>query len=386
MADLQITLVVPHTDLLDRESLLVEVQLTNVSGGVVSVPSPRSSAPQPLEYLFFAPDADEDAEELLSVSAAEYQDWQMEGNSIPGFPEMTEELDPGASVSIEDDLTEYAFRGIPQGQYRLVARYDHQGLLDSQPVAISIGPPDVGLLHSIFCPTDWVLATSFTQQAAGDDAVLYHRETFSEEPHNGMFYRQLPLPDAADVAHLTQAVRVDPETDGRWIAWARGRQLHLGQSFGEAFNDDLAPVDLDLEPLVVAQPGFALTDDVALFAVAGHQGQPDKGALQLVLADGDKGWTTPILDLGTGAPLALRGRCELDEEPDEDADDAPPPDDEPVDDDGVFTSAPPMEAHSTSEDAFELSDQTAVDLTPLDTEADGDAGFEDAATMEVDPF
>ena len=248
------------------ESLPVRTVLENVSARAVDLVSPRSPEPPPMSYDLRLPASGQ----VIHVVSLQTQFEDPDGEEVlePMDPEL-HTLQPGARLTFDHDLCECAGAGFTPGDYHLLARYYLDGVeVLSLPAAVRIVAPMIHHLASLACPTRRVVCAAFDH--LGDDAVLVlAREPFSEEAGDGVFYRWMELAGIRQLGSLALAAHAAGRGEGRWMAWIQDGQAAAARPWGDVLSARAAPLDLDLESAILAEPGFQLPDGSGLFVAAG---------------------------------------------------------------------------------------------------------------------
>ncbi len=261
MDNLQVTVSPVLPEVLSGESLQVEVTVTNTGDEPVSVQEvaiPHS----PVVYELRSPD---DERVIYAVSQQSYRTRRSGGDVLmPMEPVMTT-LETGQSVTLSEDLAEYAASGYAPGIYNLVARYQIGGsYVVSKPVEIRIATPNISNLSSLFCILQGNVCCVFDHTNYDGSASIFQRDITAD-----ILHRRLNIPAPGKIDDLMASAYAAPLGEGQWFAWLQDGTIGAGKGWGTVLNARVDPVPLELSSAKLISPGFQLADGSGLFLVSG---------------------------------------------------------------------------------------------------------------------
>jgi hypothetical protein len=230
------------------------------------------------------------------LSQPHYQRWVSGVHPSPPAPERMVVVGPGKTHTFHDDLALYAVpQGIAPGSYLLTARL---GEAAAPPVPIAVTPARFLARHTVFCPDSSVIASIAAHRANGGATALLQRDTLGPRPQNGVLVRRLER--GAAVSGVAVAVHAGGSPEGRWFGWIEGDSFGAARGWGTALTARPEPANPMLGSPRLAQPGFHLEDESAVFIVAGLEAGR---AMARAAACSAKAITLgPAVSLGTTLP------------------------------------------------------------------------------------
>lgn len=281
MSPINIAAVPQRSEVLAGELLLVTTTLTNAGPEPISLPDPAFEPPYTYELL----DPNEDRRVVYTASRASYDAAQLGDDVDDELETETITLKPGENATVTEDLVEYVAGGFAPGEYLLVASVTLSGETSrSEPVELRILAPRASLVRTIVCPAQQVVGAVFDHREDDGSVTLLQAETLSEEPESLVFRRRVELPGAID--DLALSVHVAPGGEGRWFAWLADGKFAAARGWVSMVAGRAEPTALDLENAMLANPGFGISAEGALFIVAGEN---DSGAVVRFLRVSPKG-------------------------------------------------------------------------------------------------
>lgn len=229
-----------------------------------------------------------------------------------------EPLQPGQSKRFRIQLGRL-MGSLPAGDHEVVVRMTTSAPKDpvdgastkewvtfsSEPLSIRVETFRPQALSVLDCPLEDSFAVVAGAVTEHDETVLVARETGSGSPQDGSWARIVPRGRGVTVSDVVLAAKAAVGIDGRCFAWLEGSELHASRFWGVARTvKPLEPVEVGVETPRLVQPGFQLTQDLALFFVAGSH--PGGYAVQPVILSSDGLLAGTPVRLGTRTPGLLR--------------------------------------------------------------------------------
>jgi len=292
------------------ERAVLEVTVQNSGNTAFATPHPRTTGPSVLVVELRDPGTGE-----VRLSRSYRRNRGSRGVRL--IQQKAEPLQPGQSKRFRIQLGRL-MGSLPAGDHEVVVRMTTSAPKDpvdgastkewvtfsSEPLSIRVETFRPQALSVLDCPLQdsfAVLASAVTEDG---DTVLIARETASGSPRDGSWVRIVRRGRGVTVSDVTLAAKAAVGINGRCFAWLEGSELHASGFWGVARTvKPLEPVEVGVETPRLVQPGFQLTQDLALFFVVGsHQ---DGWAVQpLILSSDGLQAGTPVR-LGTREPGLL---------------------------------------------------------------------------------
>jgi len=267
MDNLQVTVSPVLPEVLSGESLQVEVTVTNT--GDEPVPVQETAIPHsPVLYELRSP---EDDRVIYAVSQQSYRTRRSGGDVLmPMEPVMTT-LETGQSITLSEDLAEYAASGFAPGVYNLVARYQiGGGYVFSEPVEVRVAVPNIQNFSSLFCALQGNVCCVFGHTNYDGSVSIFQRDITAD-----ILHRRLNIPAPGKIDDLMASAYAAPLGEGQWFAWLQDGTVVAGKGWGTVLNARIDPVPFELSSAKLVSPGFQLADSSGLFFVSGlSDGEP----------------------------------------------------------------------------------------------------------------
>lgn len=267
MNDLALTLTIAARRVFSGQRSSARVELTNTSSRVLAVQEPYGVVAPPLVFTFRTSPGSEPAYELSRGQL----DNALLGDDTPLMvePDLVD-LQPGASLSTEDDLGELTLGPISVGHYFVRAEWRQPGLSAvSDFVELWVLAPVLLAYAPLLCEMSHEVVGLLAQRVDGGTLLLERRvSTPAPQAANLTPRHFVPAPsvirDVAIAAHTSDGVK------GRWHSWLRDNELWAAQSWGDALMAKPAPLRLHLENPELARPPFHSTSGRGIVVAWGH--------------------------------------------------------------------------------------------------------------------
>ncbi len=267
MNNLQVTVSPVLPEVLSGESLRVRVTVTNTGDEPVSVQG-AAIPHSPVLYELRSPDDDR---VIYGVSQQSYRTRRSGGDVLMPMEPVMATLETGQSVTLGEDLAEYAASGFAPGVYNLVARYQvGAGYVISDPVEVRVAVPNISNLSSLFCILQGNVCCVFDHTNHDGSVSIFQRDITAD-----ILHRRLNIPAPGKVSDLVASAYAAPLGEGQWFAWLQDGTVGAGKGWGTVLNARVNPVPLGLSSAKLVSPGFQLADGSGLFLVSGlSDGEP----------------------------------------------------------------------------------------------------------------
>jgi hypothetical protein len=266
MPSFQLAITPQQAEVLAGESLKVTAKLTNPGPNAVDAPSP--DAPSEFEFVLWST-ADNQPRYTLSALRARRSKVR---DSAPPLERETVSLKPGAALTYNDDLMDYALSPPLPGRY-LLSVFHGKGAerVESPRVPLTLTAPRVAALSAIAGANGRRLALVLAQADAAGKQVVLQREGDTDRPTVGVLYRRVEVSRPTAIDGVAAAVELEDGGDGvRWFAWAQGDAVGGGVAQRNTLLERVGPAALGVKSARLYRAGWQPSQEEASFAALGQ--------------------------------------------------------------------------------------------------------------------
>lgn len=201
---------------------------------------------------------------IVTISQSFYRSWLSGGYPYAKLPDEVVELASGESISVTEDLSEYAIESLVAGDYALFAQYRYEDSEEiSDAASMEVIAPAIQRVSQVFCPMEGIASLIYDHKTEDGKFLLFQSRAQNEVPITSVARRRYEFPAAVDDVAI--ACHTTEDGQGQWFGWIANGAVGAACGWNHILSVEARLAALEHPLAKFVQPAFQLANQQGVF-------------------------------------------------------------------------------------------------------------------------